>query len=148
MAKLGKIYQDEHISFNYSSTWREQDPKTRGPSCIKALAKVANELPSTITIYKYVEKSKKTTNELLEELRDSFTNQGWDIINSEIGSIDGVDAIKIISNAEIEGKTLRLHVTFLFHNNSMFIFELTSFPEAENEINEYNTMVNSLIFLN
>ena len=147
MARLSNIYQDENISFNYPSTWEEQDSSTRGDSCIKALGRIENNLPSTITIYAYPEENDKSTSELFNELKDSFTNQGMEIVNGELGSIDGVDSIKIVSNAKIESKTLQLHETFLFNDNLMYVFELTSFPEATSEIEDYNDVVNSLIFL-
>jgi hypothetical protein len=147
MARLGKIYQNENISFNYSDIWKEQDPKTRGPSCVKALVKVVNKIPSIITIYNYPEKTDKSTTELLKELNNSFTNQGWDIIHSDIGSIDGVNSIEIVANAKMDDRMLQLHTTFIFHKESMYVFELTSCPESTEEIDDYNRIINTIVFL-
>ena len=45
-------FDEEGIKFRYLSNWREQNKEMVAPNCIKALVKVVEGNPSTITVYK------------------------------------------------------------------------------------------------
>ena len=45
-------FDEEGIKFKYLSNWKEQNKEMIGPNCIKALVKVVEGNPSTITVYK------------------------------------------------------------------------------------------------
>ena len=73
-------FDEEGIKFRYLSNWREQNKDMVAPNCIKALVKVVEGNPSTITVYKNDAGEAEAVAQLEEPFKENFEKQGWNIV--------------------------------------------------------------------
>lgn len=140
------LFDEEGIKFKYLSNWKEQRKDVIGQNCIKALVKVVEENPSTITVYKNEAGDKENVEDLESDMKKGFESQGWTIVDSKVLSLNGNDIFNIISNAQEGGKTLELQVSALLNNGYMYIFELMNFKEFSYAYNDYLAILDSIEF--
>ncbi|MCQ2976949.1 MAG: hypothetical protein MJ232_02935 [archaeon] len=140
------LFDEEGIKFKYLSNWKEQRKDVIGQNCIKALVKVVEENPSTITIYKNEAGNKNNVADLESDMRRSFENQGWTIVDSKVVTLNDNEVFNIISNAQEGGKTLELQVSAFLNNGYMYIFELMNFKEFPYAYNDYLAILDSVEF--
>ena len=143
------LFDEEGIKFKYLSNWKEQRKDMIGRNCIKALVKVVEGNPSSITVYKNDAGDKEFVAQLEEPMKRDFEFQGWKIIESRILNLNGIPVFNIISNAKEGGKTLKLEVTAMIHDKNLYIFELMNFiesPYADNVYNDYLAILDSVEF--
>lgn len=140
------LFDEEGIKFKYLSNWKEQRKDVIGQNCIKALVKVVDGNPSTITIYKNDAGDKEFVADLEGPMKRSFESQGWNIVDSRILNLNGIPVINIISNAQESGKILELQVTAMLNDGNMYIFELMNFKEFAYAYNDYLAILDSVEF--
>lgn len=140
------LFDEEGIKFKYLSNWKEQRKDVIGQNCIKALVKVVDGNPSSITVYKNDAGNNEFVADLEEPMKRSFESQGWNIVESRILNLNGIPVINIISNAQEGGKTLELQVTAMLNDNNMYIFELMNFKEFPYAYNDYLAILDSVEF--
>lgn len=143
------LFDEEGIKFKYLSNWKEQRKDMISRNCIKALVKVVEGNPSSITVYKNDAGDKEFVAQLEEPMKRDFEFQGWKIVESRILNLNGIPVFNIISNAKEGGKTLKLEVTAMIHNKNLYIFELMNFiesPYADNVYNDYLAILDSVEF--
>lgn len=140
------LFDEEGIKFKYLSNWKEQRKDIIGQNCIKALVKVVEGNPSSITIYKNDAGDNKFVADLEDSMKRNFEFQGWKIIESRILNLNGIPVLNIISNAEEGGKTLELQVTAMLNDGNMYIFELMNFKEFSYAYNDYLAILDSVEF--
>lgn len=140
------LFDEEGIKFKYLSNWKKQRKDVIGQNCIKALVKVVEENPSTITIYKNEAGNKNNVADLESDMKRSFENQGWTIVDSKVVTLNDNEVFNIISNAQEGGKTLELQVSAFLNNGYMYIFELMNFKEFPYAYNDYLAILDSVKF--
>ena len=94
-------FDEEGIKFKYLSNWKEQNKEMIGPNCIKALVKVVEGNPSTITVYKNDAGEVNAVAELEESFKENFKKQGWNIVESRILNLNGMPVYNIIAHSVI-----------------------------------------------
>ena len=139
-------FDEEGIKFKYLSNWREQNKEMISPNCIKALVKVVEGNPSTITVSKNEAGDITAVAELEDSFKESFEAQGWNIIESRILNLNGMAVYNIVSNAEEGGKTLENNTSALINDGFMYIFELMYFKEFPYAYNDYLAIMDSIEF--
>ena len=139
-------FDEEGIKFRYLSNWKEQKKEMLGPNCIKALVKVVEENPSTITVYKNEAGDATAVAQLEDAFKESFEAQGWNIVESRILNLNDMPVYNIISNAEESGKTLENNTSVLINDGDMYIIELMHFKEFPYAYNDYLTLMDSIEF--
>lgn len=139
-------FDEEGIKFKYLSNWREQKKESVAPNCIKALVKVVEGNPSTITVYKNSAGEVETVAQLEEPFKESFGAQGWNIVDSKILNLNGMPVFNIISTAEEGGKTLENNTSALINDGNMYVFELMHFEEFKQAYNDYLAIMDSIEF--
>ena len=72
-------FDEEGIKFKYLSNWKEQNKEMVAPNCIKALVKVVEGNPSTITVYKNDAGEVNAVAELEDSFKENFKKQGWNL---------------------------------------------------------------------
>lgn len=142
------VFNEEGMSFKYLSNWREQKNEINGPNCIKALVKVFDGNPATITVYKNPEDSVNSVEDLKEPMESSFESQGWNIINLEVSALNDIPVMNIVANAEQSGKILELHTVSTLKDNFLYVFELMTFKGSNFAVNDYLAILDSLSFEN
>ena len=90
-------FDDEGIKFRYLSNWKEQNKEMIGPNCIKALVKVVEGNPSTITVYKNDAGEATAVAQLEDAFKESFEAQGWSIVESRILNLNDMPVYNIIT---------------------------------------------------
>ena len=73
-------FDEEGIKFRYLSNWKEQNKEMISPNCIKALVKVVEGNPSTITVSKNEAGEINAVAQLEDPFKESFESQGWNIV--------------------------------------------------------------------
>ena len=139
-------FDEEGIKFRYLSNWKEQKKVMLGPNCIKALVKVVEENPSTITVYKNDAGEATAVAQLEDAFKESFEAQGWNIVESRILNLNDMPVYNIISNAEESGKTLENNTSVLINDGNMYIVELMHFKEFPYAYNDYLAIMDSIEF--
>ena len=139
-------FDEEGIKFRYLSNWKEQKKEMLGPNCIKALVKVVEENPSTITVYKNDAGEATAVAQLEDAFKESFEAQGWNIVESRILNLNDMPVYNIISNAEESGKTLENNTSVLINDGNMYIVELMHFKEFPYAYNDYLAIMDSIEF--
>lgn len=142
------VFDEEGIKFKYLSNWREQRKEMVSPNCIKALVKVVENNPSTITVYKNKAGEVTAVAQLEEAFKESFEAQGWTIVESRILNLNGMPVYNIICTAEEGGKTLENNTSALINDGDMFVFELMHFKEFPYAYNDYLAIMDSVEFSN
>lgn len=139
-------FDDEGIKFRYLSNWKEQKKEMIGPNCIKALVKVVDDNPSTITVYKNDAGEVTAVAQLEDAFKESFEAQGWTIADSKILNLNGMAVFNIITSAEESGKTLENNTSVLINDGNMYVFELMHFKEFPYAYNDYLAIMDSIEF--
>ena len=139
-------FDEEGIKFRYLSNWREQNKEMVAPNCIKALVKVVEGNPSTITVYKNDAGEAEAVAQLEEPFKESFEKQGWNIVESRILNLNGMPVYNIITSAEEGGKTLENNTSALINDGNMYVFELMHFKEFPYAYNDYLAIMDSIEF--
>lgn len=139
-------FDDEGIKFRYLSNWKEQKKEMIGPNCIKALVKVVDDNPSTITVYKNDAGEVTAVAQLEDAFKESFEAQGWTIADSKILNLNGMAVFNIITSAEESGKTLENNTSVLINDGNMYVFELMHFKEFPYAYNDYLAIMDSVEF--
>ena len=139
-------FDEEGIRFRYLSNWKEQNKEMIGPNCIKALVKVVEENPSTITVYKNDAGEAEAVAQIEEAFKESFEAQGWTIVESRILNLNGMPVYNIITTAEEGGKTLENNTSALINDGNMYVFELMHFKEFPYAYNDYLAIMDSIEF--
>ena len=139
-------FNEEGIYFKYLSNWREQAKESVGPNCIKALVKVVESNPSTITVFKNNKGDARFVADLKEGFEESFKSQGWNITESRILNLNDMPVYNIVTNAEEGGKTLENNTAVLINNDDMYIFELMHFKEFPYAYNDFLAILDSVRF--
>ena len=114
-------FDEEGIKFRYLSNWKEQNKEMIGPNCIKALVKVVEGNPSTITVYKNDAGEAEAVAQIEEAFKESFEAQGWTIVESRILNLNGMPV-------------------------NMYVFELMHFKEFPYAYNDYLAIMDSIEF--
>ena len=117
-----------------------------GPNCIKALVKVVEGNPSTITVYKNDAGEVQAVAQIEEAFKESFEAQGWNIAESRILNLNGMPVYNIITNAEEGGKTLENNTSALLNDGNLYVFELMHFKEFPYAYNDYLAIMDSIEF--
>ena len=144
MQNFRNLFQDENLSFTYSRKWRDESDG----SSLKKLVFVENKLQNILTVNRYFNKNKLPMGNFLDRTEINFRKNGWNILKSEIISISGADSVIIITSAfDVHNEEFNQYVTFLFYNEFMYVFELITFPKSKNTIEEYNNVINSIVFV-
>lgn len=141
-------FNEEGIKFKYLSNWREQAKESVGPNCIKALVKVVEGKPSTITVYKNDAGDAKAVAQLEEPFNESFKSQGWNIVKSAILNLNGNPVFNIVSDAQEGDTILENNTSALINNGKMYVFELMHFKDFPYAYNDYLSIMDSLEFVN
>ena len=94
-------FDEEGIKFKYLSNWKEQNKEMVAPNCIKALVKVVEGNPSTITVYKNDAGEVNAVAEIEEPFKENFKKQGWNIVESRILNLNGMPVYNIIAHSVI-----------------------------------------------
>ncbi|WP_407461420.1 hypothetical protein [Methanobrevibacter sp.] len=156
-------FDEEGIKFKYLSNWKEQKKEMVAPNCIKALVKVVDGNPSTITVYKNDAGEVNAVAELEESFKENFKKQGWNIAESRILNLNGMPVYNIIAHSVIgeDGKvkeniaelsedekriTLENYTSALINDGSMYVFELMHFKELPYAFNDYLAIMDSIEF--
>ena len=139
-------FDEEGIRFRYLSNWKEQNKEMIGPNCIKALVKVVEGNPSTITVYKNDAGEDEAVAQIEDAFKESFEAQGWTIVESRILNLNGMPVYNIITTAEEGGKTLENNTSALINDGNMYVFELMHFKEFPYAYNDYLAMMDSVEF--
>ena len=139
-------FDEEGIKFRYLSNWREQNKEMVAPNCIKALVKVVEGNPSTITVYKNDAGEAEAVAQLEEPFKENFEKQGWNIVESRILNLNGMPVYNIITSAEEGGKTLENNTSALLNDGNMYVFELMHFKEFPYAYNDYLAIMDSIEF--
>lgn len=156
-------FDEEGIKFKYLSNWREQNKEMVAPNCIKALVKVVEGNPSTITVYKNDAGGVNTVAELEESFKENFKKQSWNIVESRILNLNGMPVYNIIAHSVIgeDGKvkenieelsedekriTLENNTSALLNDGSMYVIELMHFKEFPYAYNDYLALMDSIEF--
>lgn len=139
-----EVFDNNKIVFKYSSKWKVQDPKVNGENCIKALAKVVDNIPTTITVFEFPEENDLA--EIKETIEKNSDGQGWKIKSIEIKEISGNKTIDMVANAEENGIKLELHTFSTLNNGFMYVFELMSFHDSKIAEDEFYEIYNTLEF--
>jgi len=139
-------YDDEGIKFRYLSNWKEQNKEIIGQNCIKALVKVVEDNPSTITVYKNDAGDVTAVAQLEDAFKESFEAQGWSIVESRILNLNDMPVYNIITTAEEGGKTLENNTSALINDGNMYVFELMHFKEFPYAYNDYLAIMDSVEF--
>lgn len=140
------VFDENGIKFSYLSNWREQRKDMIGPNCIKALVKVVENNPSTITVYMNEATDVPFVADFKEPLEESFEDQGWKVVESKILNLNDIPVYYIVSNAQEGGKTLENHTSVFLNNKMMYVFELMNFKEFPYAYNDYLSILNSVEF--
>ena len=141
------IFNEEGIKFKYLSNWREQAKEAVGPNCIKALVKVVEGKPSTITVYKNDAGKAKAVAQLEGPFKQSFEEQGWNIVKSAILDLNGNAVFNIVSDAQEGDTILENNTSALINNGKMYVFELMHFKDFPYAYNDYLSIMDSLEFV-
>ncbi|ADC46583.1 hypothetical protein mru_0732 [Methanobrevibacter ruminantium M1] len=141
-------FNEEGIKFKYLSNWREQAKESVGPNCIKALVKVVEGKPSTITVYKNDAGDAKAVAQLEEPFNESFKSQGWNIVKSAILNLNGNPVFNIVSDAQEGDTILENNTSAIINNGKMYVFELMHFKDFPYAYNDYLSIMDSLEFVN
>ena len=139
-------FDDEGIKFRYLSNWKEQNKEMIGPNCIKALVKVVEGNPSTITVYKNDAGEATAVAQLEDAFKESFEAQGWSIAESRNLTIEEMPVYNIITTIEESGKTLENNTSALINDGNMYVFELMHFKEFPYAYNDYLAIMDSVEF--
>jgi len=139
-------FNEEGIQFKYLSNWKEQRKDVIGQNCIKALVKVVEGNPSSITVYKNDAGDVEFVAQLEDPLKRSFESQGWKIMESRILNLNDVPVYNIISNAEEGNKILENQTTIFLNDGNMYVFELMNFKEFPYAYNDYLAILDSVKF--
>ena len=139
-----EVFDNNKILFKYSSKWKVQDPKVNGDNCLKALAKVVDNIPTTITVFEFVEEN--DLSQIKETIEKNSDGQGWEINSIEIRSVSGRETIDMVANAEENGIKLELHTLSTLNNGFMYVFELMSFHDSKIAEEEFYEIYDSLEF--
>mgnify|MGYP003337996638 CR=1 FL=1 len=78
------LFDEEGIKFKYLSNWKEQRKDVIGQNCIKALVKVVEGNPSSITVYKNDAGDKEFVAQLEEPMKRDFEFQGWEVVEKGV----------------------------------------------------------------
>ncbi|AMK14935.1 hypothetical protein [Methanobrevibacter olleyae] len=139
-------FDEEGIKFKYLSNWKEQRKDMISPNCIKALVKVVEDNPSTITVYKNDASGTEAVAQLEEVFKESFERQGWSITESRILNLNGMPVYNIITTAEEGGRTLENNTSALINDGNIYVFELMHFKEFPYAYNDYLAIMDSIEF--
>ena len=139
-------FDEEGIKFRYLSNWKEQNKEMISPNCIKALVKVVEGNPSTITVSKNEAGEINAVAQLEDPFKESFESQGWNIVESRILNLNGMPVYNLVSSAEEGGKTLENNTSVLINDGNMYIFELMHFKEFPYAYNDYLAIMDSVEF--
>ena len=139
-------FDEEGIKFRYLSNWREQNKEMIAPNCIKALVKVVEGNPSTITVYKNDAGDVEAVAQLEEPFKENFQKQGWNIVESKILNLNDMHVYHIVASAEEGGKTLENNTSALLNDGNMYVFELMHFKEFPYAYNDYLAIMDSIEF--
>lgn len=139
-------FDEEGIKFKYLSNWKEQNKEMLGPNCIKALVKVVEGNPSTISVYKNDAGEAQAVAQLEDAFKESFKAQGWNINESRILNLNGMPVYNIVAAAEEGDKTLLNNTSVLINNGNMYIVELMHFKEFPFAYNDYLALMDSIEF--
>lgn len=139
-------YDEEGIRFEYLSNWREQKTDMIGPNCIKALVKIVEGNPSSITVYKNDAGEVEAVAQIEEPFQESFKEQGWDVEESRILNLNGMPVYNIVACALEGEKTLVNNTSVLINDGNMYIFELMHFKEFPFAYNDYLAIMDSVKF--
>ena len=139
-------FDEEGIKFRYLSNWKEQNKEMISPNCIKALVKVVEGNPSTITVSKNEAGEINAVAQLEDPFKESFESQGWNIVESRILNLNGMPVYNLVSSAEEGGKTLENNTSVLINDGNMYIFELMHFKEFPYAYNDYLAIMDSIEF--
>lgn len=139
-------FDEEGIKFKYLSNWREQNKDMIGPNCIKALVKVVEGNPSTITVYKNDAGEAQFVADLQDAFEKSFEEQGWTVVESRILNLNDMPVYNIACTAEEGGKTLENNTSALINDGNMYVFELMHFKEFPHAYSDYLAMMDSVEF--
>ena len=139
-------FDEEGIKFRYLSNWKEQNKEMISPNCIKALVKVVEGNPSTITVSKNEAGEINAVAQLEDPFKESFESQGWNIVESRILNLNGMPVYNLVSSAEEGGKTLENNTSVLIYDGNMYIFELMHFKEFPYAYNDYLAIMDSIEF--
>lgn len=139
-------FDEEGIKFRYLSNWKEQNKEMISPNCIKALVKVVEGNPSTITVSKNEAGEITAVAQLEDPFKESFESQGWNIVESRILNLNGMPVYNLVSSAEEGGKTLENNTSVLINDGNMYIFELMHFKEFPYAYNDYLAIMDSIEF--
>ena len=137
-------FDEEGIKFRYLSNWKEQNKEMISPNCIKALVKVVEGNPSTITVSKNEAGEINAVAQLEDPFKESFESQGWNIVESRILNLNGMPVYNLVSSAEEGGKTLENNTSVLINDGNMYIFELMHFKEFPYAYNDYLAIMDSI----
>lgn len=139
-------FDEEGIKFRYLSNWREQNKEMLGPNCIKALVKVVDGNPSTISVYKNDAGEATAVAQLEDAFKETFEAQGWTIVESRILNLNDMPVYNIVTCAEEGGQTLENNTSVLINDGSMYVFELMHFKEFTPAYNDYLALMDSVEF--
>ena len=139
-------FDEEGIKFRYLSNWKEQNKEMISPNCIKALVKVVEGNPSTITVSKNEAGEITAVAQLEDPFKESFESQGWHSVESRILNLNGMPVYNPVSSAEEGGKTLENNTSVLINDGNMYIFELMHFKEFPYAYNDYLAIMDSIEF--
>ena len=139
-------FDEEGIKFRYLSNWKEQNKEMISPNCIKALVKVVEGNPSTITVSKNEAGEINAVAQLEDPFKESFESQGWNIVESRILNLNGMPVYNLVSSAEEGGKTLENNTSALINDGNMYVFELMHFKEFPHAYNDYLAIMDSVEF--
>ncbi|MBQ2962620.1 hypothetical protein [Methanobrevibacter sp.] len=139
-------FDEEGIKFRYLSNWKEQNKEMIAPNCIKALVKVVEGNPSTITVYKNDAGDVEAVAQLEEPFKENFQKQGWNIVESKILNLNDMPVYHIVASAEEGGKTLENNTSALLNDGNMYVFELMHFKEFPYAYNDYLAIMDSIEF--
>ncbi|MDO5848831.1 MAG: hypothetical protein Q4P18_04805 [Methanobrevibacter sp.] len=138
-----KTFKNKKISFKYPVTWEKEQPDTfNNPDCIATLSKGDENLLNVVMFPTHA-----NLEEFKLKMEDMITDDGGVLMESDLVSRAGKDAIKVVAEMSTPDIVFEIYTYVFIYLNNIYIFELRTVNPRNDLLDEYDALINSFEIL-